>query len=637
MSDDPYINKVIFSKYQIKKKIGKGSFGIVYSGIITLTNEKVAIKMEKKTKNNNETLETEAYRLIYLQHEGIPKIYCYGNNQTHNILVQELLGRSLEEIFNSCGKKFSLKTVCVLGIEMLKRIKFVHSRHHIHRDIKPDNFMTGINENDNKIYIIDFGLAKKYYSTSKKKHIKFSTGKSLTGTARYCARNAHKGFEQSRRDDIESIGYVLMYFLIGNLPWQGLKIKVGEDQFKKIADKKINTSFEVLTKNQPEEFLKYFQHCDKLNFEDEPDYDYLIGLFQEMINLYCNDCFYDFDWKKDHICYMSIEQEKNNFENYKSELNKSRDVSLIVNNHNDKENDKDNDEDIEDKNNLKHSKVFIQDNIEDIEFYRKVNSKKNSNKKKYRSNSSLVNNRNVHNDNYLNDNNRVNIGNNYELKRNNFTIDENNLIKKNDFNKINTNQIMRNHLTIDENNFNKTKKYNYQSDSPTLLHKLKENKLKKKLNRKQSSEIIIEDNNEKYSNKLTSRKNTKIIEIEIETSGQNNEISLKEIKIEEDRNKDENDVNNHNNDKKSNNNNNNKINNNNINTISNNNSNTINNNSNNLNNTNISNNHIKKINDNQNIENDKSYLFPKKKHRNKSMDDKIGEIRSDTKCKCIIF
>ncbi len=629
MSDDPYINKVIFSKYQIKKKIGKGSFGIVYSGIITLTNEKVAIKMEKKSKNNNETLETEAYRLIYLQHEGIPKIICYGNNQTHNILVQELLGSSLEEIFNSCGKKFSLKTVCVLGIEMLKRIQFVHSRHHIHRDIKPDNFMTGINENDNKIYIIDFGLSKKYYSTSKKQHIKFSTGKSLTGTARYCARNAHKGFEQSRRDDIESIGYVLMYFLIGNLPWQGLKIKVGEDQFKKIADKKINTSFEVLTKNQPIQFLKYFQHCDKLNFEDEPDYDYLIGLFQEMINQYCNDCFYDFDWKKDHICYMSIEQEKNTFENNKNELNKSRDVSLIVNNQNDKENDKDNDDDIEDKNNLKNSQVFYHENNGNNEFYRKVNSKKNNDRKKIRSNSSLINNKKINeNDIYLNDNNQVNIVNNYEFKRNHFTFDENNLNKKNNCNNINKNEIKRNHLTIDEKKFNEQKKFNYKSDSPTLLHKLKNNKLKKKLNSKISNEIIIEDNNnDKDSNKLTSRKNTKIIEIEIETSGQNNEISLKEIKFEEDKNKNESSTNNNNSNK-----------------ITSNNSNIINkynkisnNNSNNLSNNNTSYSNIKKINDNQIIEKDKSHIFPRKRHRNKSMDDKIGEISTDTKCKCIIF
>ena len=380
MSQETYLNKIIFSKYQIVKRIGKGSFGTVYLGRVISTEEKVAIKMEKREKSSQGTLETEAYRLIYLQNEGIPKIYCYGNNQTHNILVQELLGKSLEEIFNSCKKKFSLKTVCVLGIEMITRIKYVHSKYHIHRDIKPDNFMTGINENENKIYIIDFGLSKKYYSTSKKQHIKFSTGKSLTGTARYCARNAHRGFEQSRRDDIESIGYVLMYFLLGSLPWQGLKIKPGEDQFKKIAEKKINTSFEFLTKGHPDEFLKYFKYCDQLNFEDQPDYEFLIGLFQTMINKYCNNCFYDFDWKKNFLEHLSLEQEKNNTLDFiKNDLlNKSRDISLIVNKNNESKNEKDNDneDDNEVKNHLRNSKVFIQETTEEDTDYQIGNFKK---------------------------------------------------------------------------------------------------------------------------------------------------------------------------------------------------------------------------------------------------------------------
>ena len=104
-NSDPYINRVIFSKYLVLKKIGKGSFGTVYSGIITINQEKIAIKMEKIEKNSPGTLEIETRRLLYLQGEGIPKIYCYGNNQTHNILIQELLGRSLEDIFNSCNKK----------------------------------------------------------------------------------------------------------------------------------------------------------------------------------------------------------------------------------------------------------------------------------------------------------------------------------------------------------------------------------------------------------------------------------------------------------------------------------------------------------------------------------------------------
>ena len=361
---DPYINKLIFSKYLIRKKVGKGSFGTVYQGVNTTTNEKIALKVEKREQNDPGTLENEALRLVYLQGEGIPRVYCYGHNLEHNLLVEELLGKSLEDIFNANGKPFSLKTVCVLGIEMINRIQYIHSKHYIHRDIKPDNFMTGRGTNEKKIYIIDFGLAKKFYSVSKGQHIKFITGKHLIGTARYCGRNAHRGFEQGRRDDIESIGYVLMYFLLGQLPWQGLKVKKNEDQFEKIAQKKYTTSFEELTAGQPEEFLLYFKHVDNLEFEDKPNYVYLIGLFQNIIDRFCKDCFYDFDWKKDSYSYYSREMK-----NYR----KSVDISLIVNKNKDasavdysnegneeeeeNENEENENEDDENQNYIKNKKI----------------------------------------------------------------------------------------------------------------------------------------------------------------------------------------------------------------------------------------------------------------------------------------
>ena len=208
----------------------------------------------------------------------------------------ELLGKSLEDLFQENQKKFSLKTVCLIAEQMLDRIEFIHNKNIIHRDIKPDNFVMGL-QNNYIVYILDFGLSKKYRSSRTHQHIRFCSNKKLTGTARYASINALKGCEQSRRDDLEAIGYVLMYFLLGSLPWQGLKIKPGEDQFKKIAEKKINTSFEFLTKGHPDEFLKYFKYCDQLNFEDQPDYEFLIGLFQTMINKYCNNCFYDFHFK----------------------------------------------------------------------------------------------------------------------------------------------------------------------------------------------------------------------------------------------------------------------------------------------------------------------------------------------------
>ena len=397
---DPYINKLIFSKYLIRKKIGKGSFGIVYQGVNTSTNEKIALKVEKREKNQAGTLENEAMRLVYLQGEGIPKVFCYGNNQSHNLLVEELLGKSLEDIFNSYGKPFSLKTVCVLGIEMVKRIQSIHQKYYIHRDIKPDNFMTGRGENEKNIYIIDFGLAKKYYSVSKAQHIKFCTGKHLIGTARYCARNAHRGYEQGRRDDLESIGYVLMYFLLGVLPWQGLKIKKNEDQFEKIAEKKYSTPFEELCEGQPDEFLLFFKYIDGLRFEDQPNYIYLIGLFQNMIDKYCRECFYDFDWKKDSCTYVSRELKEN----------KVLDASLIVNQNNNNdvsgmdysyegegdENDENNNQENNKKKQMKkNNEIFVGEDQQQIEEEKEEENKKEKKDKnkgdKPRRSKSLIN------------------------------------------------------------------------------------------------------------------------------------------------------------------------------------------------------------------------------------------------------
>jgi serine/threonine protein kinase len=150
----------------------------------------------------------------------------------------ELLGKSLEDIFQSQQKKFSIKTVCMIGIQMLDRLEFVHQKNIIHRDIKPDNFVLGLDNKSHIIYILDFGLSKKFRSSRTHQHIKFSVNKKLTGTARYASINALKGCEQSRRDDLEAIGYVLMYFLRGSLPWQGLHVNKGEDRYKKILQKK---------------------------------------------------------------------------------------------------------------------------------------------------------------------------------------------------------------------------------------------------------------------------------------------------------------------------------------------------------------------------------------------------------------
>jgi len=232
----------------------------------------------------------------YINIDGIPSVKSYGFSGEFNILVMELLGKSLEDIFQSQQKKFTVKTVCMIGIQMLDRLEFVHSKNIIHRDIKPDNFVLGLGEKSHIIYVLDFGLSKKYRSSRTHQHIKFNVNKKLTGTARYASINALKGCEQSRRDDLEAIGYVLMYFLRGSLPWQGLKVHKGEDRYKKILMTKRSTTAEDLCKGFPNEFVEYINYTRNMEFEADPDYKFLRGLLVSVLEK--QNMTYDFwyDW-----------------------------------------------------------------------------------------------------------------------------------------------------------------------------------------------------------------------------------------------------------------------------------------------------------------------------------------------------
>eukprot|EP00742_Colponemidia_sp_Colp-10_P000389 GILJ01000426.1.p1 GENE.GILJ01000426.1~~GILJ01000426.1.p1 ORF type:complete len:421 (+),score=64.69 GILJ01000426.1:102-1364(+) len=282
-------------KYRMGRKIGSGSFGDIYLGTNITTGEEVAIKLESvKTKHPQLLYESKLYK--YFQGGvGLPNVHWYGVEGDYNVMVIDLLGPSLEDLFNYCNRKFSLKTVLMLADQMINRIEYMHAKNFIHRDIKPDNFLIGLSKKAHQIYVIDFGLAKKYRDPKTQQHIPYRENKQLTGTARYASVSTHLGIEQSRRDDLESLGYVLMYFLRGSLPWQGLKATTKKEKYERIMEKKMHTPVEVLCKGYPSEFATYLNYCKSLRFEDRPDYAYLKRLYKELFfrESYQYDFIYD--------------------------------------------------------------------------------------------------------------------------------------------------------------------------------------------------------------------------------------------------------------------------------------------------------------------------------------------------------
>ncbi|KAK4479141.1 hypothetical protein RD792_014652 [Penstemon davidsonii] len=290
------MERIIGGKFKLGRKIGSGSFGEIYLATHIDSFEIVAVKIENnKTKHPQLLYEAKLYNILQ-GGSGIPGTKWSGVDGEDNVLVLDLLGPSLEDLFVYCGRKFSLKSVLMLADQMITRIEFVHSKGFLHRDIKPDNFLMGLGRKANQVYIIDFGLAKRYRDSTTNRHIPYRENKNLTGTARYASCNTHLGIEQSRRDDLESLGYVLLYFLRGSLPWQGLKAATKKQKYDKICEKKLSTPIEVLCKSHPVEFASYFHYCHSLTFDQRPDYGFLKRLFRELFTREGYEFDYIFDW-----------------------------------------------------------------------------------------------------------------------------------------------------------------------------------------------------------------------------------------------------------------------------------------------------------------------------------------------------
>lgn len=275
------INTKIAGKYSLKKKIGSGSFGEIFLSV-TSNGEEFAVKLEKLSSRHPQLI-YESRLLKTLQGSvGVPKVNWAGIEGNYAIMVLELLGPSLEDLFNFCNRRFSLKSVLMLADQMISRVEYIHSKGFIHRDIKPENFLIGLGKKSSLLYLIDFGLAKKFRDLKSFKHIDYKEGKHLTGTARYASINTHQGIEQSRRDDLETIGYLFVYFFKGGLPWQGLPAKNKEQKYKNIKEKKISFSVDELCRACPEEFKTYLLYCRGLKFEEKPDYSYLRRILKDL-------------------------------------------------------------------------------------------------------------------------------------------------------------------------------------------------------------------------------------------------------------------------------------------------------------------------------------------------------------------
>ena len=275
-------NKVIFKKYKPLKIIGKGAFGKIYSTIRLKDKSIFAMKTERKN-YLKKILETEAYFLFLLQGFGIPKLITFGHSKNYSILIETLLDKSLHDIFIKTRKPCDLKNLCLIAIQLIERLEFIHSKNIIYCDVKPENFMIGIKD-PNVIYIVDFGLCKKYRSSKTGKHILPRTTKKLYGTLKYCSVNVLKGKEQSRRDDLISLAYVLIFLNKRNLPWTSDYESLNERTHFELVMTKLSNAGGDLFKNIPEELADYVKYCEKLKFEEDPNYNYMKGFFLKILN-----------------------------------------------------------------------------------------------------------------------------------------------------------------------------------------------------------------------------------------------------------------------------------------------------------------------------------------------------------------
>ncbi|QDZ23278.1 serine/threonine protein kinase [Chloropicon primus] len=279
--------------YLVEKKLGKGGFGQVYTGRRVNGSEsvidgahayKVALKFEHRSSKGcgyGPPYEWSVYSALSGCY-GIPRVSYKGRQGDYYIMVMDLLGPSLWDVWNTQNQVMSQEMVACIALESLVILENLHSKGYVHGDVKPENFLLGPpgTPNSNKLYLVDLGLATRWRDTVCNTHIEYDQRPDVfRGTVRYASVHAHLGRNASRRDDLESLAYTLMFLLKGKLPWQGYQ---GDNKGFLVCKKKMATSAEQMCKYSPPSFKQFTEYVMNLKYDEDPRYSWMISLFEPL-------------------------------------------------------------------------------------------------------------------------------------------------------------------------------------------------------------------------------------------------------------------------------------------------------------------------------------------------------------------
>ncbi|KAI0763491.1 kinase-like domain-containing protein [Trametes elegans] len=290
----------ICGTYQATHLLGEGENGCVVRAFHILTGSEVAVKIESlpAEEGRRPFLEYEVaiYKLLTNPPLGIPSVHWSGRDGNHAVLILDRLGPNLGALQRFCRGSFTLRTICMLAEQLLSSLEFVHSRGVIVCDLKPQNIAMGVGKNANVAYLLDFGHARLYIDPDTNTHVPATNPRHTVGTPQYASVAAHARTEVSRRDDVESLLYVLLDLYHGTLPWRGQHFPDGEDWEQRVSEIKAGTVFLEFLAKLPPEFSEYHAHVTGLPFGQQPNYELLRNLFRRRMREEGWEPDSEFDW-----------------------------------------------------------------------------------------------------------------------------------------------------------------------------------------------------------------------------------------------------------------------------------------------------------------------------------------------------